>query len=312
MNSQSLIHNTLLQQKKLQGIFPIIYSFFNKNNSLDIKLMKEQIQLVQTIGSSGIACLGLATEVNKLSFNEKKKIIEMVAEQCGGKIPIAVTIQGHSVSEQIKLINVAKGNKASWIILQPFLKSKNTTEEECFKFYNKIIPFTKGTTVGIQNAIEYMGVGLTTKNIIKLYKSFPNFRVIKGESSSVFIGNEIKQFPKNLYVFNGRGGAEIIDNFRVGCKGIIPAPDCADKFVSIYHHVLKKDFNKAYGEYQKVLPAIVFIMQSINTLVCYGKRVFAYRIGVRSIYDRKPYLSPTSFGIKKSREIAKKLGNLNV
>ena len=32
--------------------------------------------------------------------------------------------------------------------------------------YNKIIPFTKGTTVGIQNAIEYMGVGLTTKNII--------------------------------------------------------------------------------------------------------------------------------------------------
>jgi 4-hydroxy-tetrahydrodipicolinate synthase len=312
MISLSLTNKVSLEQKNLKGIFPIVYSFFNKNNSLDIKLMKEQIQFVQKIGSNGIACLGLATEVHKLSFNEKKIIIEMIAEQCNGKIPIAVTIQGSSLSEQIKLINVANSNKASWIILQPFLKSKNTTEKECFSFYKKIIPYTKNTTVGIQNAIEYMGVGLTTKNILKLYKSFPNFRAIKGESSSVFIGNEIKQFPKNLYVFNGRGGAEIIDNLRVGCKGIIPAPDCADKFVKIYHQFLRKDFNKAYKEYQKVLPAIVFIMQSINTLVCYGKRVFAYRMGIKSIYDRKPFLTPTDYGIKKSKDIAKYLGTMNV
>ena len=29
--------------KKLKGIFPIVYSFFNKNNSLDKKLITEQI-----------------------------------------------------------------------------------------------------------------------------------------------------------------------------------------------------------------------------------------------------------------------------
>ena len=49
--------------------------------------MKEQIQFIKKIGSNGIACLGLATEVHKLSFNEKKLIIEMIAEQCNGKIP---------------------------------------------------------------------------------------------------------------------------------------------------------------------------------------------------------------------------------
>jgi len=49
-------------------------------------------------------------------------------------------------------------------------------------------------------------------------------------------------------------------------------------------------------------------MQSINTLVCYGKRVYAYRMGIKSIYDRKPSLSPTDYGIKKSKEIAKILG----
>ena len=58
--------------KKLEGIFPIIYCFFNKDNTLDKKIISEQIKLIGSIGSNGIASLGLATEVNKLSFMEKK------------------------------------------------------------------------------------------------------------------------------------------------------------------------------------------------------------------------------------------------
>ena len=53
----------------------------------------------------------------------------------------------------------------------------------------------------MQNAIEYIGVGLTPKKILKLYKSFPNFRAIKGEASSVFIEKEISKYPKNLACF---------------------------------------------------------------------------------------------------------------
>ena len=60
--------------KKLESIFPIIYCFFNKNNSIDKKIIIEQINLINKIGSNGIASLGLATEVNKLSFEEKKTV----------------------------------------------------------------------------------------------------------------------------------------------------------------------------------------------------------------------------------------------
>ena len=56
-----------------------------------------------------------------------------------------------------------------------------------------------------------------------------------------------------------------------------------------------------------MLPNIVFIMQSIDSLVCYGKRVCAFRMGVKNVYDRKPFLKPTDFGIKKSKNIAKSL-----
>jgi len=144
--------------KKLKGIFPIVYAFFNKNNTLDTKLIEEQIKLIKKIGSNGIACLGLATEVQKLSYNEKKIIIELIANNCNNKIPTAITIQGNTFDEYVKLIEVARFNQASWIILQPLLKTKNTSEEYCYNFYKKLIPYSKDTIVGIQNAIEYIGV----------------------------------------------------------------------------------------------------------------------------------------------------------
>ena len=78
---------------KLKGIFPIIYCFFNKNNSLDKKIISEQIKLINKIGSNGIASLGLATEVNKLSFQEKKIIIEMVSKYSNDSIPISILMK---------------------------------------------------------------------------------------------------------------------------------------------------------------------------------------------------------------------------
>ena len=292
---------------KLKGIFPIIYCFFNKNNTLDKKIISEQINLIKQIGSNGIASLGLATEVNKLSFKEKKFLIELISEHIGDSIPTAVTIQGNTFQEYIKLIDVAKKNNADWIILQPLIK-KNPKDKDCYHFFNKLIPYTKDTIVGVQNAKEYLGVGLTPKDILKLYNKYENFRAIKGESSSVFMQNEIKSYPKNLRVFNGRGGQEIVDNFLIGCRGIVPALDSADKFIKIYKHFQKKDILKANEQYKKILPATVFIMQSINTMICYGKRICAYRMGIKKIYDRKPFLAPTEYGIRKSKQIANNLG----
>ena len=56
----------------LKGIIPMTYCFFNKNNSIDMQAMRDQISLITRLGSHGIACLGLATEVNKLNLSEKK------------------------------------------------------------------------------------------------------------------------------------------------------------------------------------------------------------------------------------------------
>ncbi len=298
---------TNLNQYNLKGIIPILYTFFNKNNSIDISLMKDQISLIVKQQSNGIACLGLATEVNKLSLKEKIKIIELVSKHCSDDFIKAITIQATTLKDYKKLLEVAKSNKADWIILQPLLK-KNTNDEDCYDFFQSILPQTRGILTGIQNAKEYIGVGLNAEQVKKLYNKFNNFRAIKGESSSVIIKEEIKKYPRDLVVFNGRGGQEILDNLNVGCKGIVPCLDFSDKLINIYNNFQINNIAKAEKQYKELLPSIVFVMQSIQTLICYGKRVCAYRMGVKKIYDRKPCLNPTDYGIKKTKQIVSDIG----
>ncbi len=292
----------------IKGIIPMTYCFFNRNNTIDIKLMSDQISLIKQLGSNGIACLGLATEVNKLEFSEKKKIIELISDITNNSIPVVVTISGKNINEYKKLIGVAQFNNANWIVLQPLL-NKKTTDKDCYDFFDKIINFVdKKTLVGIQNAKEYIGVGLESHQILKLYKKFSNFRAIKGEAAAVLIQNEISRYPKNLCVFNGRGGQEIIDNFLAGCKGIIPSLEGTDIFIKIYKLLEQKKISEARKVYKKILPSIVFSMQSIDSLTCYGKRICAYRMGVKKIYDRSPSLSPTKFGTDLAKQFADDLG----
>ena len=182
----------MINTKNIKGIFPILYTFFNKNNSIDYKLMEEQISLIITKGSNGIAALGLATEVNKLKLKEKIKIIELIAKKTPNSFPKAITIQANNYKDYYNLVEVSKSNNADWLILQPIIK-QNTTDKDCYNFFKNLMPLTKGTLTGVQNAKEYIGVGLSSHQILKLYKKFNNFRAIKGEASSIYMQKEIQE-----------------------------------------------------------------------------------------------------------------------
>jgi 4-hydroxy-tetrahydrodipicolinate synthase len=57
-----------------------------------------------------------------------------------------------------------------------------------------------------------------------------------------------------------------------------------------------------------MLPAVVFIMQSLEHLVCYGKRIAAARLGLGEVHDRAPALAPTPFGLACVERFARELG----
>jgi 4-hydroxy-tetrahydrodipicolinate synthase len=271
--------------------------------------MQRQVQGCIRGGAHGIAVLGLATEVSKLSETERYQLLDWVAEDIGGRLPLAVTVYGNSVRQQSDFVRAAQAAGANWVILQPPL-TKGLPEIEYVRFFGTIAD-TTDLPVAIQNAPDYLGVGLSAAGLNTLHRNHENFTLLKGEGPALAIRQVIEETQGKLAVFNGRGGLELPDNLRAGCAGLIPAPECFDRQVEIYHLMQSdkpEDEAEAERLYREILPLIVFVMQSVETFLCYGKRVTARRLGVEQVYDRAPAVRPNRFGLECIERYAAFLG----
>ncbi len=290
------------------GIYPMLYAFFSANGSLDRDAMRRQVQACVANGAHGVAVLGLATEVAKLTERERHQVVEWVSEDLAGRLPLAVTVFGETVKQQIAFARHAQRSGAAWVILQP-PRISGAGDEELVPFFGQVMD-QLDMTAGIQNAPEYIGVGLTADGIAELVRRHDNFTVLKGEGPVLQIRNIIERHGERLAVFNGRAGLELTDNLRAGCAGMIPGLDLFDLQARCFDAMSSGQEEAAQTLYAHALPAIVFVMQSIDHLVCYGKRIAAQRLGIDAVHDRSPGLAPTPFGTACARRYAGQLGPL--
>lgn len=299
----------------MQGIWPILYAYFNSAGELDREAMRLQVQIALRTGAPGVAVLGLATEVNKLSVGEKHQLIHWVAQDLAGTALMAVTLSGATVAEQLDLARVAIEARAHFLILQPPSRPGSPiAEPELEAFFIDVLDGVRALDptipAGIQNAPEFLGVGLNADALARLRARCPNLLFMKGEAPVVIIERTVHQVGSGFPVLNGRGGMELLDNLRAGCSGMIVAPDCVLEHQQIARMFAAGAIEEAEAEYARILPTVVFVMQSLETLVVYGKRIAAWRSGIDVDHDRRCALQPTPFGLKTARRFAEQLGPL--
>jgi len=287
------------------GIWPILYAFFGPDGQLDRAAMRRQTNFIVAGGAHGLAVMGLATEVAKLTPAERRAVVEWAAEDLAGRLPLAVTVFGATPAEQHQAVAHAAACGAAWVILQP-PRQPGISEDDLLRFFGAVIERSP-IPAGIQNAPDLIGIGLSPGGIAELARRHANFRVVKGEGPATLIARVVEETHGNLAVFNGRGGLELPDNLRAGCAGLIPAPDCFEAQVKIYAAMQAGDAATAEALYRDILPAIVFVMQSVDHLICYGKRLVAARMGI-PVYDRAPGLLPNAFGEAAVARFAAALG----
>jgi 4-hydroxy-tetrahydrodipicolinate synthase len=291
------------------GVYPMVFALFNAKGELSREAMRRQIAALLASKVHGISILGLATEVNKLSNAERRTLMEWVAEDVGGAVPIAVTIAEPSVQGQIDFVKAAAGVGAKWVILQP-PPVKSVPESALIEFFGAVADASP-IPVGIQNAPEYLGIGLSNAGISTLHKQHPNFQIVKLEATALAIGRLIDQVEGALDVFNGRDGIEMLDSMRAGAVGVVPGAEVADvlaRIFDLFDAGSAESIKQAERRYQEILPLLIVLMESIDTFLVYGKQVLGHRLGVSEIDARAPAAPATAFGLEMARRYATAAG----
>jgi 4-hydroxy-tetrahydrodipicolinate synthase len=279
-----------------RGIYPILYAFFDAGGRLDREAMRRQALACVRGGAHGVAALGLATEVAKLTLAERHDVLAWLAADVGGRLPIAITVFGQSAEAQIDFVRAAADLGVAWVILQP-PPQRPLEEIELLRFFGRVCDASP-IPVAVQNAPQYIGVGLSDANLLSLRRNHPNFVLLKGEASALGIAATIAALGGEVAVFNGRAGLELPDILRAGCAGMIPAPECFDVQVRIFEAMESGDEALAEQLYQEILPLVTFLMQSVPQCICYGKRLTARRLGLGPVHDREPCQRPVPLGLQ--------------
>jgi 2-keto-3-deoxy-L-arabinonate dehydratase len=287
-----------------RGVHPMLYAFFDGAGRLDRAAMCAQVDYCVASGAHGIAALGLGTEVSKLTPLERRQVMAWAAEDLRGRLPLAITVFGATPAEQIAFVSAAAERGADWVILQPPQPAAGQagaplTEEQLVDFFGAVADASP-LPVAIQNAPQYIGVGLSSGGIDRLCRDHPNVRLLKAEGSAVETASLIELTGGQIAVFQGRGGMEFIDVMRAGCVGMIPSVESChvqSRMFDLMQTGRADDEAEAERLYAHLAPLIVFLMQSVGQFVCYGKRLTARRIGVAEVHDRQPAQAPSAFGL---------------
>jgi 4-hydroxy-tetrahydrodipicolinate synthase len=293
---------------EFRGVYPILYAFYDRNGRIDDGLMRLQVDKCIAAGAHGIAVLGLVTEVHKLDVNERRHVVEVVGRAIGGRVPYAVTVGEPSVHGQIEFAKLAQDRGASWVILPP-PAVKGYAEFEYTRFLGQVAD-ALDVPVAVQNNPVNMEVSLSNASLLRLRDEHPNITMLKGEGPALAVAELIKASEGRYAVFAGHGGKEYISNMLSGCVGLIPAPDCLDQQLRLHQLLVDGRIEQAEALHARLLPLVLFMTNSVPNLLCYGKRLFAERIGIAEVHARAPEVQPTAFGLAEVRRMTRGWGPL--
>lgn len=289
------------------GIHAVLYALFREDETLDPDAMITQVNYCIANGCSGITVLGLATEVLKLTLRERVDLIGLVGEAVSSRVPFSVTIAGNSVAEQVELADEAQAAGADWLILQPPMTG-NYNAVTYLDFFERVAGEID-LPLALQNAPQYLGRALSASDIARLRQRCENLVAVKSEEPALGVHQTIEAAGNGMNVLGGRGGLEMTDCLRSGCSGFVLAPDIAPVAAKIFQLWQNRQLDEAGQLYASATPAITFVMQSLEHLITYGKRIFARNAGLQ-VHDRSPCLQPTSHGLEMAERWADNLNRL--
>lgn len=267
-----------------KGVIPATLTNFDKDENLDEKGIREFVRFLLKFDIGGLYLTGSTGETFLMQPKERKRCVEIVMEEAGGKVPVVVHTGAMATKTSIELAKHAKDNGATGISsVPPFYW--HFTNEQIFKYYEDIATSTDIPLI-IYN-IPLAGL-MGTDMILKL-SGIENIKGLKYTGSQLFELQEIREKAKDDFLLYGGMDEQASSNLLIGVDGIIGSfyNIIPDLYIKIFNSAKKLDVNSA-NKYQ--VDALHLIEYVLNQGSMMGAIKSCLRgAGINAGYSRRPF-----------------------
>ena len=286
-----------------EGVFTALITPFAKDGKLDEQALRKLVDFQIEQGIDGLVPVGTTGESPTLSPEETERVIRIVVEQTGGRVPVIAGTGSNCTDKAIHMTEKAKqiGATASLQVAPYYNKP---TGEGFFRHFSAIADAVDLPMV-VYNIPGRAGKNIENPVMLKLAQH-KNIVAVKEASGNIAqMMDLIAKKPKDFNVLSGDDNLTY-PLMALGGKGVISVASNAvpDRMKDLTHTALKGDWDRARKLHYQLLPLFKAIFLETNPIPI--KATMAMKGYVEEVY-RLPMCPMSEENKKALTEVLKQL-----
>lgn len=270
----------------LHGIVTVLNTPFTDADKIDFFALERNVLEALDAGVVGFLAPAMASEVQKLTKEERLAMVDCVMQTCEGKVPVFAGCASSSIDEakDVLLSYLELGCKQ--VLFQiPFSNEKQFKQDflrlaEC------------GPEVIMLQDWDAEGYGLPDHVIMDLFEDVPSFRCLKIETKTA--GTKYTRMlelsNRTLHVSGGWAVNQMLEGLTRGVHSFMPT-GMHWIYTKIFRDFHKGNLKEATALFNEILPVLAFSNQYLDISIHFFKRLLWKQGIYPTPNSRQPILS---------------------
>lgn len=223
---------------QLEGVYSVLPTPFGSNGDVDEVSLRRVVDLFVAAGVNGVTALGVTGEVARLDDSERRRVLEVVVEQAGGRVGVVAGTTAEGTRTCVGHSRHARATGATAVMISPPRMPK-LNSEAVVRHYAAVAAAVDIEIV-VQDYPPISGFAMEPALLARIAREIPRARTIKLEDPPTpFKTSRILESCGStpVRIFGGLGGVFLLEELLAGATGAMTGfafPEILVRIVSLF------------------------------------------------------------------------------
>ncbi len=222
----------------LEGVYSVLPTPFDAQGEIDEFSLRRVVDLFIAAGVNGLTALGVTGEVARLHDGERARVLDIVLDAAGGRVPVVAGTSADGTRTCIGYSRAAKQAGASAVMVSPPRMPK-LNSDAVIRHYAALADAVDIEIV-VQDYPPISGYAMEPHLLARIAGELPRARTIKLEDAPTpFKTSRILEAAEGveIRIFGGLGGVFLLEELLAGATGAMTGfafPEILVRIVALF------------------------------------------------------------------------------
>lgn len=257
--------------RPIAGVLPVFQTPFNTDGGIDFGCLEAEFDWLFDNGADGVV-FAMVSEILRLSSEERDAVAAATGKFVAGRGHVIIGVGAESTEVAVRYARHAQRNGADAVMATPPALFP-AHPEQLMRYFTAIAEAVDIPLI-VQDASGYVGSAVDLVLQIRLHQQLGDRVMFKPEAPP--IGPRLTTLLHGTggaaRVFEGTGGLHLIESYRRGAIGTMPAADLVWALSALWKALTAENYDRAYA-IAGPLALIVALQYNLDSYIAIEKHL---------------------------------------